>query len=210
MISKLRGLLDSTGQNWAVLDVNGVFYHVFCSARTLDEIQGVGQERTLITEMHVREDIMALYGFSTASEHPWFQTLTSVQGVGMKVALAILSVASPDQMHAAILSGDKTTFSAADGVGPKLATRLVNELKDKVAKLFGANAGGSAASATSSSTASIPVGSIFQDAASALVNLGYKPFEVNQILARLKQEGDMPGSVEALIPLALQSLTKRA
>ncbi len=210
MISKLRGVLDSTGPNWAVLDVNGVFYHVFCSARTLDEIQGVGQERTLITEMHVREDIMALYGFSTSSEHQWFQTLTSVQGVGMKVALAILSVASPDQMHAAVLSGDKTTFSAADGVGPKLATRLVNELKDKVKKLFGVNAGGGGVITDASPNSSMPAESVYQDAASALVNLGYKPFEVNQTLVQIKQKGEGADSVEVLIPLALRTLTKRA
>ncbi len=214
MIAKLRGLLDSTGSNWAVLDVNGVFYHLFCSSKTLDEIGNVGQECTLFTEMQVREDLMALYGFATQEEQEWFRILTGVQGVGMKVGLAILSVASPVQMHSAILSQDKVTFTNADGVGPKLAARLVNELKDKVAKKFGttigvAGQGSSGARVVSMTEGAMGLDGVFQDAASALVNLGYRPFEVNQAVAFLKQEGHT-GTVEEIIPLALSRLAKKA
>lgn len=217
MIAKLRGIFDSSGPNWVCVDVNGVFYHVACSARTLDDLLGnggYGSEVKIITEMVVREDIMALYGFSTQQEHEWFQILTGVQGVGMKVALAILSVASPGEMHSAILSGDQKTFSAADGVGPKLASRLVNELKDKVAKCFGdlavqGQAGGSTTDLRVVSGGHGAEGSAFDDAASALIRLGYKPFEVNQALAKLKQQGT-GGSVEELVPLALQALSRQA
>lgn len=212
MISKLRGVLDATGSNWATLDVNGVFYQVFCSARTLDDLQEMGQTYTLFTEMQVREDLMALYGFSTAQEQDWFRILTSVQGVGMKVGLAILSAASPGDLHRAVLSQDKAAFAAADGVGPKLATRLVNELKDKVAKKFGSSLRGEVNAATGGthlSLAARSAGDAFQDAASALVNLGYRAFEVNQAVAFLKQEGHT-GTVEEIIPLALGRLAKKA
>lgn len=213
MIAKLRGLLDSTGSNWAVLDVSGVFYHLFCSSKTLDEIGNVGQECTLFTEMQVREDLMALYGFASQEEQDWFRVLTGVQGVGMKVGLAILSAASPAQMHSAILSQDKTTFTNADGVGPKLATRLVNELKDKVAKQFGTTISlatqGSNSKTDTFSNGPAGLDGAFQDAASALVNLGYRAFEVNQAVAFLKQEGHT-SSVEEIIPLALNRLAKKA
>lgn len=215
MIAKLRGTLDSTGSNWAILDVSGVFYHVFCSSETLNDLPETGETYTLFTEMQVREDLMALYGFSTQKEQEWFRVLTSVQGVGMKVGLAILSVATPDDLHTAVLSQDKTTFSNADGVGPKLASRLVNELKDKVKKIFGehplattqpSSKSGSVISLTSHSTSP---DSIFQEAASALVNLGYRAFEANQAVAFLRQEGHT-GTVEDIIPLALNRLTRKA
>lgn len=214
MIAKLRGILDSTGSNWAVLDVKGVFYHLFCSAKTLDEMGSVGQECVVFTEMQVREDLMALYGFATQEEQEWFNILTGVQGVGMKVGLAILSVASPAQMHSAILSQDKVTFSNADGVGPKLATRLVNELKDKVAKRFGTtisvvDQGTSGSRVVNMTGTASGLEGVFQDAASALVNLGYRPFEVNQAVAFLKQEGHT-GTVEEIIPMALNRLAKKA
>lgn len=216
MIAKLRGILDSMGSNWAVIDVNGVYYHTFCSARTLDALGSAGQECRLHTEMYVREDVMALYGFATQEELDWFRVLTSVQGVGMKVGLAILSVASPAQLHSAVLRQDASTFTAADGVGPKLGTRLVNELKDKVAKQFGAHAplslvpGNDAkSSAAGDAGASIASSDAFMDAASALINLGYKPFDVNQAVAFLRQEGHT-GPVETLIPMALSRLSKKA
>ncbi len=211
MIAKLRGVLDSTGSNWAVLDVNGVFYHLFCSAKTLDDIGLVGQECVLFTEMQVREDLMALYGFATQEEQEWFRILTGVQGVGMKVGLAILSAASPAEMHSAILSQDKTTFTNADGVGPKLATRLVNELKDKVAKKFGTTISvvGQGDKVVDMAGGPANLEGAFQDAVSALINLGYRSFEVNQAVAFLKQEGHI-GTVEEIIPLALSRLAKKA
>jgi len=214
MIAKLRGTLDSTGSNWAILDVNGVFYHVFCSAKTLADLLEIGETYTLLTEMQVREDLMALYGFSTPEEQEWFRILTSVQGVGMKVGLAILSVATPNDLHRAVLSQDKTTFANADGVGPKLASRLVNELKDKVKKIFGDQAATTKHSSDSSSFVSLADHAVklddsFQEAASALANLGYRAFEANQAVAFLKQEGHT-GTVEEIIPLALARLTRKA
>ncbi len=214
MIAKLRGTLDSTGSNWAILDVNGVFYHLYCSAKTLTELSEIGETYTLLTEMQVREDLMALYGFSTFEEQEWFRVLTSVQGVGMKVGLAILSVVTPNDLHRAVLSQDKTTFANADGVGPKLASRLVNELKDKVKKVFGDHAATTLNAADSSTVISLAdhAGKLedsFQEAASALVNLGYRAFEANQAVAFLKQEGHT-GSVEEIIPLALARLTRKA
>ncbi len=214
MIAKLRGTLDSTGSNWAILDVNGVFYHVFCSAKTLADLLEIGATYTLLTEMQVREDLMALYGFSTPEEQEWFRVLTSVQGVGMKVGLAILSVATPRELHKAVLSQDKTTFAGADGVGPKLASRLVNELKDKVEKVFGTQSALAQHSSESGAVISLsnhtakPDDS-FEEAASALINLGYRAFEANQAVAFLKQEGHT-GTVEEIIPLALARLTRKA
>lgn len=213
MIAKLRGELDSTGSNWAILDVGGVFYHVFCSAKTLNDLPNVGETYTLFTEMQVREDLMALYGFSTQKEQDWFRVLTSVQGVGMKVGLAILSVATPEDLHSAVFSQDKATFSKADGVGPKLASRLVNELKDKVKKIFGdqflsAQSSCEPGCVVSLAGHSSSLEASFQEAASALVNLGYRAFEANQAVAFLKQEGHT-GTVEEIIPLALNRLTKR-
>ncbi len=213
MIAKLRGTLDSTGSNWAILDVNGVFYHVFCSAKTLNDLLEIGETYTLLTEMQVREDLMALYGFSTQEEQEWFRILTGVQGVGMKVGLSILSVANPADLHRAVLSQDKTTFSNADGVGPKLASRLVNELKDKVKKVFGDQIATAQHPSDSSTVVSLAahtstLDTPFQDAASALVNLGYRAFEANQAVAFLKQEGHT-GTVEEIIPLALNRLTKK-
>lgn len=215
MIAKLRGTLDATGSNWAILDVNGVFYHVFCSAKTLTDLSKIGETYTLLTEMQVREDLMALYGFSTPEEQEWFRVLTGVQGVGMKVGLAILSVATPQDLHRAVLSQDKTTFSNADGVGPKLASRLVNELKDKVKKIFGdqvvalAQQSLDSGSVVSLADHAVKLDDSFQDAASALVNLGYRAFEANQAVAFLKQEGHT-GTVEEIIPLALARLTRKA
>ena len=209
MIAKLRGVLDSKGDNWALLDVNGVFYQVFCSAKTLDYLSEIGATYTLATEMLVREDMMALYGFATAEEQDWFKVLTSVQGVGMKVGLAILSIATPNDLHIAVVEQNKAFFAQADGVGPKLAGRLVNELKDKVAKIFGATPQSVTASGGSviSFQANQSENSVFQDTASALTNLGYKPFEANQAVAIIKQEGHT-GSVEDILRLCLNKLSK--
>jgi Holliday junction DNA helicase RuvA len=176
---------------------------------TLDALGHAGQECTLYTEMQVREDLMALYGFATQKELDWFRVLTSVQGVGMKVGLAILSVATPAQLHSAVLLQASATFTAADGVGPKLGTRLVHELKDKVAKQFGAQIPLSLVKGRSTPPDFTPPDGAFQDAASALINLGYKPFDVNQAVAFLRQEGHT-GTVEAIIPLALNRLSKKA
>jgi Holliday junction DNA helicase RuvA len=200
MIAKLRGLLDETGPNWALLDVGGVFYRVYCSGNTLAHLSKRGETYTLSTEMIVREDSMTLYGFSTAQEQDWFRLLTSVQGVGMKVALALLSALSPDHLYQAIFTGDAKSLTQADGVGPKLAGRVINELKDKLKT-------GSSNVISLANHGKIGAQDPFQDAISALVNLGYRSFEANQVVVFLKQEGHS-GPVEEIIRLALMRLAK--
>jgi Holliday junction DNA helicase RuvA len=176
MIAKLTGILDSAREGQAVIDVNGVGYLVFCSARTLSALPPRGQAASLAIETHVREDHIHLYGFANDAEREWFKLLTTVQGVGAKVALAILSVLSPSEVAQAIVAGDRTAVARADGVGPKLAQRVVTELKDKAggialshgvptAQTFGKPAPGAEEDAE------------LADAVSALVNLGYKRVE---------------------------------
>jgi Holliday junction DNA helicase, RuvA subunit len=207
MITKLRGLLDETGPNWAVVEVQGVFYHVSCSTKTLDQLRERGVEYVLFTEMIVREDMMALYGFARQTEREWFRLLTSVQGVGNKAALAILSVAVPEDLHVAISAQDKGLLTQAEGVGPKLAARIVNELKDKVGSLWQSAAPGPQGITLEQPSQATSDG--FHDAVSALVNLGYKSFEANQAVALVRQEGHNE-RVEDIIRLALMRLSKSA
>jgi Holliday junction DNA helicase RuvA len=129
MIAKLRGLLDSFGEDWCIIDVNGVGYHVFCSSRTLDKLNGLCEETTLFIETHIREDHFHLFGFASELERDWFRLLQTVQGVGAKVALAILSTVNPDELSNSIATQDKTVVGQTSGIGPKLATRIVTELK---------------------------------------------------------------------------------
>lgn len=139
MIAKLSGLLDSVGTDHCIVDCGGVGYLVYCSARTLRRVGDTGAAVSLRTEMQVREDAITLFGFIDAAERDWFRRLTTVQGVGSRVALALLSVLEPDKLGQAIAAQDRTALAQADGVGPKLANRLISELKDKVADLqFGA------------------------------------------------------------------------
>ena len=132
MIAKLTGILDKIGEGQVVLDVNGVGYLIFCSGRTLDKFSGVTGTVSIITETHVREDHIHLYGFSDESERTWFNLLISVQGVGAKVCLAILSVLTPAHLAQAIVAQDKSAVMKAPGVGTKLAARIIVELKDKI------------------------------------------------------------------------------
>ncbi|MBF0307607.1 MAG: Holliday junction branch migration protein RuvA [Alphaproteobacteria bacterium] len=174
MIAKLRGLLDSQGDDWAVIDVGGVGYMVFCSGRTLSRLPAAGLAVTLVVETHVREDHIHLYGFFDAAERAWFRLLLTVQGVGSKVALSVLSVLPPDQLSAAIAAQDKRELTRAAGVGPKLAQRIVLELKDKAAGLAVSDAFVPAAAAAPGFA---PAGGAIEDAVSALVNLGYRRVE---------------------------------
>src|SRR4051795_7802203 len=135
MIAKLAGLLDQIMPDGAVIDVGGVGYLVFCSTRTIGQLPAPGAAARLLVETHVREDHIHLYGFIDAVERDWFRLLTTVQGVGARLALALLSALSPDQLALAILSQDKATLARADGVGPRLAARIANELRDKVGGL---------------------------------------------------------------------------
>ncbi len=201
MISKLTGILDSTHDTSVVIDVNGVGYSVSCSQKTLSQLGKYGEKVTLFTEMIVREDFMQLYGFKTAEEREWFRLFLSVQGVGMKVALAILSIGDPQQFAHAIVHQDKTFFAQAEGVGPKLAMRLVHELKDKVNKHMPL---GNFATMNEGPILS----SALQDALSALLNLGYKSMEAQEALNFAQQRSGKDATIEELIRLSLTKLAR--
>ncbi|MBW8727800.1 MAG: Holliday junction branch migration protein RuvA [Inquilinus limosus] len=204
MIARLRGLLDSAGADHAVIDCNGVGYLVFCSRRTLGLLGGPREAVALHIETHVREDHIHLYGFADTAERDWFRILTTVQGVGAKVALAILSVLSPDQVATAIAAGDKAMLARAEGVGPKLAARIASELKDKV----GGIALGPAVAAfhTGGALAAPAEAGAAADAVSALVNLGYGRAEAFAAVARAGGRLGPEATVSAIIPAALREL----
>jgi len=170
MIGKLKGLIESYGQDSVILDVNGVGYEVHCSARTLQELPGIGQPAALSIETHVREDQIRLFGFVTEIEREWFRLLQTVQGVGAKVALAVLGTLKPSELASAIAMRDKAMVARAPGVGPKVAERIVTELKDKAPAYTNVDpALVRLSGALDDKRAPAPV----TDAVSALVNLGY-------------------------------------
>ena len=198
MIARLRGIIEAIGESSVVIDVGGVGYLVFCSSRTLCALLE-GAAASLLTEMQVREDAITLYGFSTAAEREWFRLLTTVQGVGAKVALAILSALSPDQLISAISSQDRAALTRAPGVGPKLAIRLVTELREKAGVMPG---GGNA-----------PLPGLHQkphqaDALSALLNLGYRRQEAEPAMAHAIVTHGEDASLDDLIRAALKALSK--
>ncbi len=195
MIARLSGLLDDFGPDWAVIDVNGVGYLVHCSARTLDALGTRGDRVTVHTELQVSENDMRLIGFASAGEREWFRLLTGVQGVGSKMALAVLSALTVDELQRACAASDAAMVARAQGVGPKLASRIVNELKDKA---------GGLPSAAGAAIAAAPAGSASQDAVSALQNLGFKPNVATQAVARAIEElGDGAG-LNDLVRVALK------
>ena len=194
MIAKLTGTLDDFGPDWAVIDVAGVGYLVHCSARTLDALGVRGDRVTTYTQLQVSENDMRLIGFSSAAEREWFRLLTGVQGVGSKMALAVLSALPSDELQRAIGAGDAAMVARAQGVGPKLASRIVNELKDKVGALPGV-AGGVAAA---------PAGSTSADAVSALQNLGFKPNVAALAVSRAIEELGDDAGLDALVRAALK------
>ena len=202
MIAKLRGLLDSFSADQAIIDVQGVGYLVFASTRTLAQLGAIGDEIVLHTELQVSEDDLRLIGFATAEERDWFRLLTSVQGVGARVALAILSALTGDELHRAIASGDKAMVARAQGVGPKLALRIVNELKDKAGGVVLGSGGGAAAA--------IPAGSSAADAVSALQNLGFRPAEASAAVAKAEAELGPEASLDALVRSALKKAARVA
>jgi holliday junction DNA helicase RuvA len=206
MIAKLKGLIDSVGDDWAVVDCGGVGYLVFCSGRTLARLQA-GAAAGLFVETHVREDAIHLYGFLDVGERDWFRLLTTVQGVGAKVALSILSAASPDQLLQIIAAQDKAGLTRANGVGPKLAARILAELKEKAGRI--ALGGLTTPHAAVAGAAPLPAADgRMEDAISALVNLGYKRLEAFQAVGEAAGElGDEAGS-SALIRAALRKLGK--
>ena len=199
MIAKLKGLLDDTGTDWAVIDVSGVGYLVHCSSKTLAALGERGEACTLYTDLQVSENDMRLLGFAEGAERDWFRLLTQVQGVGSKVALAILSALSIDEVQQACANGDAATIARAQGVGPKLAGRIVNELKDKAGMLPGG--GGPMDSVTRVNT---PAGSASADAVSALENLGFKPAVAARAVATAQGELGEGASEGDLIRVALK------
>ncbi|NTS64741.1 Holliday junction branch migration protein RuvA [Sphingomonas sp. HHU CXW] len=198
MIAHLKGRLESTGIDHAVIDVGGVGYLVGASARTLAALGPAGEACVLHTDLLVGEDFLRLVGFATAAERDWFRLLTGVQGVGARVALAILSALEPNDISRAVMAQDKATVARANGVGPKLAERIVRELKDKV----GGIAIGPAAAAQV-----VPAGA-GADAVSALLNLGFRPAEASAAVAAAEEELGDTATLDALVRLALRKAAK--
>ena len=196
MIARLTGTLAETSADGAVIDVGGVGYQVLASARTLDTIGPVGRDVMLLTELQVREDAWTLFGFGSAAERDSFRSLTSVQGVGGRLALAILSILSPDELARAVAQGDKAMIGRASGVGPKLAARIANELQGKlgVPGLTGA--------------APAPRAGAAADALSALANLGFKPAEASAAVNAAQDELGPDAGLDALDRLALRKAAK--
>ncbi len=196
MIAHLKGILSATDIDHAVIDVGGVGYLVGASSRTLSAIGPVGEACMVHTEMLVAEDFIRLVGFATAAERDWFRLLTGVQGVGARVALAILSALDAADLSRAIASQDKAMVARANGVGPKLAERIVRELKDKIGAV--AIGGGTVAAPTGAGA----------DAVSAMLNLGFRPAEANAAVASAEEELGAGATLDALVRLALRKAAK--
>ena len=204
MIGKLRGVVDSYGDDWVIVDVGGVGYHVFCSAKTHAALPPAGEAAQVFTEMLVSENSIRLVGFASEGERDWFRLLESVQGVGTKVALAILSVLTTSELTNAIALGDKAMVGRANGVGPKLAQRIVTELKDKAPAFSGADP----ALASLQADLDAPRPTAAADAVSALVNLGYNQTQAGAaVTAAMNAAGEDAGA-ETLIRLALKELAR--
>ena len=202
MIAKLTGVVDSLGEDRVVVDVGGVGYLAYCSGRTLRALPAIGATVTLAIETHVREDHIHLYGFIDAPERDWFGLLTTVQGVGARVALAILTVLGPDALADAVIAQDKAAFTQAAGVGPKLAARLVAALKDRVGELVVVRPIQFSSEAAGNGDGAGPVG----DAISALVNLGYRRVEAYGAVSQAASRLGADAAIEALITAGLKEL----
>ena len=199
MIGKLTGRLDSISDNGAIIDVGGVGYSVFTSSRTMSQLGSIGEVVTVLVETHVREDHIHLYAFYSDDEKRWFQTLQTVQGVGSKAALAILSALTSEDIMNSLLSEYKTMFVRADGVGQKLATRIVSELKDKVDGFF-------AGKVDNIETATSQDNSLIADAISAMVNLGFSRFEAQKAVSKASNYKANIETLDKLIAATLKEL----
>ena len=195
MIAKLRGVLDSIGDGWAVVDVGGVGYLAYCSSGTLAELPAPGQTVSLTVETVVRADHIHLYGFASEQERAWFRLLQTVQSVGARLALAILGALPAQELAHCIAAQDRAGIARAPGVGPKLAARILAELRDKVP-------GAPAAAGTA------PAGAAGSDAVAALINLGYRPGEAQGAVAEAARKLDGAAPVEALIRAGLKELAQ--
>ncbi len=196
MIARLSGTLAETAADSAVIDVAGVGYLVHLSAKTLAALGPIGGEVLILTELQVREDAWTLFGFGSAAERDSFRALTSIQGVGGRLALAILSVLSPDELARAVAHEDKAMIGRANGVGPKLAARIANELQGKLGGNIGAGA------------APTPRAGAAADALSALANLGFKPAEASAAVNAAQDELGPDAGLDALVRLALRKAAK--
>ncbi len=204
MIGKLKGLVETIGDDHVLIDVNGVCYEAHCSARTLQGLPRVGEAAVLHIEMIVREDMIRLYGFASEGEKSWFKLLLGVQGVGSRVALGILSTLSPSDLSSAIALQDKAMVGRASGVGPKLAQRIVTELKGKVPAFGSIDAG--VAGLQTALGEGIASGNI-ADAVSALVNLGYPQAQASGAVARVVAKEGEETATEKLIRVGLRELS---
>jgi Holliday junction DNA helicase RuvA len=202
MIAQLTGRVEALSDGACVIDVGGVGYLVQASARTLSALPPAPATAKLLIETHVREDAIILYGFADTAERDWFRLLTTVQGVGGKVALAILSALSPRDLISAIAAGDKASLTRAPGVGPRLAVRLLTELRDKT----GTMPSSPGVSYTPVAAPATPA----DDAVSALVNLGYRRPEAQQAVARVLERLGDSATLDALIRDSLKELAQRA
>ncbi len=196
MIARLAGILAEMGADTAIIDVAGVGYQVHCSGRTLEALGGVGSVVLVLTELQVREDAWTLFGFGSPAERDSFRALTSVQGVGGRLALAILSVLGPDELARAVAQEDKAMIGRANGVGPKLAARIANELQGKLGV---ATLGGGAPAPRAGAAA---------DALSALANLGFKPADASAAVNAAQDELGADATLDALVRLALRKAAK--
>jgi holliday junction DNA helicase RuvA len=204
MIGKLRGIVDSFGEDFVILDVAGVGYVAHCSSRTLQRLT-IGEPAQLSIETHVREDMIRLYGFQSDAEREWFRLLQTVQGVGARVALGVLSVLEPGALATAIATGDKGAISRAPGVGPRLAARLAAELKDKAPAFAPVDPALVAlAGAVEEGAAPRPVA----DAISALVNLGYQQAQAAAAIAAALKSAGEGAEAKVLIRLGLRELAR--
>ncbi len=199
MIASLTGTVQAVTADQLVVEVGGVGYLVSASARTLAALGPVGSAVMLLTDMQVSDDAIRLFGFATVEERDWYRLLTGVQGVGGRVALAILSVLAPAEIADAVRRADKAMVARANGVGPKLAQRIVNELKDKV---------GPGAALGPAAVAAVAAGGAEADALSALANLGFKPAEASRAVAAAAEELGPGATLDALVRLSLRKASR--
>lgn len=205
MIGKLRGVIDSYGEEWVVVDVGGVGYQVHCSTRTLQSLPAVGETATLAIETYVREDVIRLYGFASDLEREWFRLLMTVQSVGTRVALAVLGVLKPGDLATAIALQDKAALARAPGVGKKVAERIVAELRDKAPAYSAADPAVVNLQADLAERRAPPA---VADAVSALVNLGYAQIQASAAIAAASRSAGEGATAESLIRLGLMELAR--
>jgi Holliday junction DNA helicase RuvA len=202
MIGKLKGIVDELGEDWLILDVGGVGYLVECSSYTLRRLPAVGEATALLIHTHVREQEIRLFGFSSEGERDWFRLLQSVQGVGARVALAVIGTLGPQGIQSAVVTQDKKAVAQTSGVGPKLAQRIVVELKDK------APAGAFAIAVSDGGAEETKPTDAEADAISALTNLGYAPAQAAEAVRKARAKLDDEAGPETLIRLGLKELAR--